>query len=95
VTPVFAFVRLNLRECFAIRPDQVLALGGRRCVVEVPKPEPRKSCDQHTSDWFKAQKAGPKKGETGPHPGNPVIANNIELLNGSQRFIERPPNNQP
>jgi Flp pilus assembly protein TadD len=28
-------------------------------------------------------------------PGNPVIANNIELLNGSQRFIERPPNNQP
>jgi Flp pilus assembly protein TadD len=27
-------------------------------------------------------------------PGNPVIANNIELLNGSQRFIERPPNNQ-
>jgi hypothetical protein len=26
-------------------------------------------------------------------PGNP--ANNIELLNGSQRFIERPPNNQP
>jgi len=28
-------------------------------------------------------------------PGNPVIANNLELLNGSQRFIERPPNNQP
>jgi Flp pilus assembly protein TadD len=28
-------------------------------------------------------------------PGNPVIANNIELLNGSQRFIERPPNSQP
>lgn len=28
-------------------------------------------------------------------PGNPVIANNIELLNGSRRFIERPPNNQP
>ncbi|MBH5369040.1 tetratricopeptide repeat protein [Bradyrhizobium glycinis] len=28
-------------------------------------------------------------------PGNPVIANNLELLNGSRRFIERPPNNQP
>jgi Flp pilus assembly protein TadD len=28
-------------------------------------------------------------------PGNPVIANNIELLDGSRRFIERPPNNQP
>jgi Flp pilus assembly protein TadD len=28
-------------------------------------------------------------------PGNPVIANNMELLNGSRRFIERPPNNQP
>ncbi|MBR0939085.1 tetratricopeptide repeat protein [Bradyrhizobium jicamae] len=28
-------------------------------------------------------------------PGNPVIANNIELLNGSRRFIERPPENQP
>src|SRR5437868_12006598 len=26
-------------------------------------------------------------------PGNPVIANNLELLNGSRRFIERPPNN--
>ena len=28
-------------------------------------------------------------------PGNAVIANNIELLNGSRTFIERPPNNQP
>ncbi|MFK4401919.1 tetratricopeptide repeat protein [Bradyrhizobium elkanii] len=28
-------------------------------------------------------------------PGNPVIANNLELLNGSRKFIERPPNNQP
>jgi Flp pilus assembly protein TadD len=28
-------------------------------------------------------------------PGNPVIVNNLELLNGSRRFIERPPNNQP
>lgn len=28
-------------------------------------------------------------------PGNPIIANNLELLNGSRRFIERPPNNQP
>jgi tetratricopeptide (TPR) repeat protein len=28
-------------------------------------------------------------------PGNVVIANNIELLNGSRTFIERPPNNQP
>jgi hypothetical protein len=28
-------------------------------------------------------------------PGYPVIANNLELLNGSRRFIERPPNNQP
>ena len=28
-------------------------------------------------------------------PGNPVIANNLELLNGSRRFVERPPNNQP
>jgi Tfp pilus assembly protein PilF len=28
-------------------------------------------------------------------PNNPVIANNLELLNGSRRFIERPPNNQP
>ncbi|MGY3238171.1 tetratricopeptide (TPR) repeat protein [Bradyrhizobium sp. USDA 4472] len=27
-------------------------------------------------------------------PGNPVIANNLELLDGSRRFIERPPNNQ-
>lgn len=27
-------------------------------------------------------------------PGNPVIANNLELLNGSRRFIERPPNNR-
>ena len=28
-------------------------------------------------------------------PANPVIVNNLELLNGSRRFIERPPNNQP
>lgn len=28
-------------------------------------------------------------------PTNPVIVNNLELLNGSRRFIERPPNNQP
>ena len=28
-------------------------------------------------------------------PTNAVIANNLELLNGSRRFIERPPNNQP
>src|SRR5580765_3377936 len=28
-------------------------------------------------------------------PGNPVIANNLQLLNGSRRFIERPPENQP
>jgi tetratricopeptide (TPR) repeat protein len=28
-------------------------------------------------------------------PTNPVIVNNLELLNGSRRFIERPANNQP
>lgn len=28
-------------------------------------------------------------------PTNPVIINNLELLAGSRRFIERPPNNQP
>src|ERR1700686_2683582 len=28
-------------------------------------------------------------------PTNPVIANNLQLLNGSRRFIERPPENQP
>src|SRR5258705_2513099 len=28
-------------------------------------------------------------------PTNPTIANNLVLLNGSQRFIERPPENQP
>ena len=28
-------------------------------------------------------------------PRNPVIVNNIKLLDGSRRFIERPPNNQP
>lgn len=28
-------------------------------------------------------------------PGNAVVANNLELLNGSRKFIERPPNNQP
>src|SRR5260370_11079809 len=28
-------------------------------------------------------------------PADPVIVNNLELLNGSRRFIERPPNNQP
>lgn len=28
-------------------------------------------------------------------PGNQVVANNLELLNGSRRFVERPPNNQP
>ena len=28
-------------------------------------------------------------------PVNPVIANNLVLLNGSRRFIERPPENQP
>src|ERR1700693_4835372 len=28
-------------------------------------------------------------------PTNPVIVNNLELLNGRRRFIERPPNNQP
>jgi Flp pilus assembly protein TadD len=28
-------------------------------------------------------------------PGNPVIANNLELLNGSRRFIERSPDAQP
>ncbi len=27
-------------------------------------------------------------------PGNPVIANNIQLLDGSRRFIERPPESQ-
>src|SRR3954464_2838502 len=28
-------------------------------------------------------------------PGNPAIANNLELLNGSRAFIERPPEIQP
>jgi Flp pilus assembly protein TadD len=28
-------------------------------------------------------------------PTNPVVLNNLELLAGSRRFIERPPNNQP
>jgi Flp pilus assembly protein TadD len=28
-------------------------------------------------------------------PSNPVIVNNLELLNGSRKFIERPPENQP
>jgi len=28
-------------------------------------------------------------------PGNPVIINNLQLLNGSRRFIERTPENQP
>jgi Flp pilus assembly protein TadD len=28
-------------------------------------------------------------------PTNPVIVNNLELLNGSRQFVERPPNNQP
>src|SRR6476469_6954121 len=28
-------------------------------------------------------------------PTNQIIANNLELLNGSRRFIERPPENQP
>ena len=28
-------------------------------------------------------------------PTNPVIVNNLQLLNGSRRFIERPPENQP
>jgi Flp pilus assembly protein TadD len=28
-------------------------------------------------------------------PTNPTIANNLQLLNGSRRFIERPPENQP
>ena len=28
-------------------------------------------------------------------PGNPTIANNLKLLNGSRAFIERPPENQP
>ena len=28
-------------------------------------------------------------------PTNPVIVNNLELLNGSRKFIERPPENQP
>ena len=28
-------------------------------------------------------------------PTNPVIVNNLQLLNGSRRFIERPPDNQP
>ena len=28
-------------------------------------------------------------------PTNPVIINNLELLNGSRKFIERPPENQP
>lgn len=28
-------------------------------------------------------------------PTNPVIVNNLELLNSSRRFIERPPENQP
>jgi Flp pilus assembly protein TadD len=28
-------------------------------------------------------------------PGNPVVANNLELLDGSSRFIQRPPENQP
>jgi len=28
-------------------------------------------------------------------PANPVVANNLELLNGSRQFVERPPNNQP
>jgi Flp pilus assembly protein TadD len=28
-------------------------------------------------------------------PTNPVIVNNLELLNGSRQFVERSPNNQP
>lgn len=28
-------------------------------------------------------------------PTNPTIANNLQLLNGSRKFIERPPENQP
>lgn len=28
-------------------------------------------------------------------PTNPTIVNNLQLLNGSRRFIERPPENQP
>jgi len=28
-------------------------------------------------------------------PGNVTIANNLQLLNGSRKFIERPPENQP
>ncbi len=28
-------------------------------------------------------------------PGNVTIANNLELLDGSRAFIDRPPNNQP
>jgi len=28
-------------------------------------------------------------------PGNPTIANNLQLLDGSRKFIERPPENQP
>jgi Flp pilus assembly protein TadD len=28
-------------------------------------------------------------------PTNPTIANNLQLLNGSRKFIERPAENQP
>jgi Flp pilus assembly protein TadD len=28
-------------------------------------------------------------------PTNPTIVNNLQLLNGSRGFIERPPENQP
>ena len=54
--------------------------------------------DQGYSLMLRGELGGARKKFTKAYsldPGNPVIANNLELLNGSRRFIERPPNNQP
>jgi tetratricopeptide (TPR) repeat protein len=54
--------------------------------------------DQGYSLMLRGDLAGARRKFMRAHaldPGNPVIANNIELLNGSRRFIERPPNNEP
>jgi Flp pilus assembly protein TadD len=54
--------------------------------------------DQGYSLMLRGDLSGARKKFTRAYaldPGNPVVANNIELLNGSRRFIERSPNNQP
>ena len=77
--------------------DSILRIGG------TPKPSGSAARtvqvlnDQGYSLMLRGDLSGARKKFTKAlslDPGNPIIANNLELLNG-RRCIERPPNHQP